>query len=123
MQAATKKPRVQVTFAGVTFSGFQHSDRHISVPVPALVKMLQRRAVAAHCCYDIEHDGNGEYDRFNQDVAAERLAAWCDRELGFLAPLGRPWLLYYEPTADGSGVVHYCPHCNLSYELTEVPHA
>jgi hypothetical protein len=113
MRTATHRERI--SFGGVTFSGVAHAPNHITVPVPALIKLLRARAVAPHCCYDIERDGGGDRDNYHFDI--ERVAEWCDRELRMLAGhIRRPWLLYY----DGQ-VIHYCPHSNLSYELREAP--
>lgn len=107
----TAKGRRRIGFAGMEFSGVVHSETHITVPLPALMKLLRARAVAPHCCYDIEHDGDGRNDRYHFDI--QRVAQWCDRELKMLrASIRRPWLLYF----DGQ-VIHYCPHSNLSYEL------
>ena len=110
--------RQRLTFAGVTFTGHAHSTSHVSVPVPAFRKMLASGKLRPHLSYDIEHDGNGTYDRFNEDVRAE---AFCAETLKRLEHAGRPWLLYLNPASDGAEpVLHYCPHSNLSYRCTEV---
>jgi len=112
MNQATKE-RPRVTFAGFTFATIQHGERHLTVTVPTLRKLLRARAVCAHLAYDIEHDGNGQYDRYNQDI--EKVAEWCDRQIEWLAATyHRPWLLYYDPQTE---TIHYCPHSNLAYQL------
>ena len=106
--------RPRITFAGVTFAGYQHGPGHITVPVSALKKLLRARLVRPHLSFDIEHDGDGRGDCYNQDI--EKVAEWCDRQTERLENhYRRPWLLYYSPTED---VIHYCPHSNLSNILT-----
>jgi len=113
---ATRKERKRVTFGRFEFSGFVHGDNHVSVPVSALKKILTTRQVAIHLVCDIEHDGNGEFDRFHQNVEQSKVAEWCDRELRSLAQhVRRPWLLYIDPT---TSVISYNPHSNLAYELS-----
>lgn len=108
------KERVRITFGGVEFSGIKHGDDHITVPVPAFRKILAARQFAVKLAYDIEHDGCGRRDRFNEHVGAGQVAAWCQQQLSWMASTGRPHLLYFRPS---EGTVTYCPHSNESYTL------
>lgn len=106
--------RVRAEFAGVSFSGFQHSDNHITVPVPAFRKMLATGRLRGRRAYSLTDDY--AFDASNDNGRWEGIEdfRWLldqDYRWGH-----RPWLLQLDPE---SRVLHYCWHSNEAYEMVE----
>lgn len=102
--------RTRVTFAGTTFSGFQHGENHITVPTNVLVKILLSGKVLVKRNHRFTDDyawdaanNHGKVDNFDPIALAKEVTE-----------TGKPWLCYLNPHEN---LIRYCPMQSESYTI------
>lgn len=102
--------RIKAVFAGIPFTGFTRPprDHTITVPVPALRKILRSRRVTVHCTGHFTDDYAGDNaTNFGRGIVDP---AGAEETL----ELGKPWLCYLD---QAQNIIRFCPYRTLNYTI------
>jgi hypothetical protein len=107
----TKLQRTRITFAGVEFSGIVRGADYITVPAPALRKILNGGRCIAACDYRYTDDYAGDAaDNFGKGPVSNKTV---EQSLD----LGKPNLCYFSPK---DGTIRFSPYQALAYTISEL---
>jgi len=112
--------RVSIKFGGVEFKGIAHGKNHVTVPRPALVKILRAGKVIINRSYsytdDYLYDAANNYGK-REGIPPQAILNDPYHRHVLMESHHKPWLLCYNPEKHE---ICYCPHSNESYTIKEV---